>query len=69
MSLYDEAPAPAGEGELVVPDYSAPAATSNGPTAMGSDGTMLTGGGAASGIQEGLVCATRSAAFVLRHSF
>ena len=41
MSLYDEAaaPAPAGEGELVVPDYTAPAAAGSGPTAMGSDGS------------------------------
>lgn len=52
MSLYDEpgatpAPAAAG-GDLVVPDYGAESAN-NGPTAMGStgsvDGALLGGGG------------------------
>ena len=46
MSIYGESAAePEAGAELVVPDYTAPAAS--GPTAMGSDGSSVAAGGAA----------------------
>lgn len=52
MSIYGESAAePEAGAELVVPDYTAPAAS--GPTAMGSDGSSVAAGGAAPAAASG----------------
>ena len=53
MSIYGESAAePEAGAELVVPDYTAPAASGE-PTAMGSDGSSVAAGGAAPAAASG----------------